>query len=140
MNKVELEAINKIVNSSTEGLLEFSSPSLAGTDTDIRSNVNSRNMKTEEKSALHAIFNIINLMKKIAQKQMTESDLNTVVKNMKENDFLNKAKDVQDKVIKDIILCGVESNSQAAKKIQKQEILSKAEEEQTKQSKEGQTK
>ena len=67
MNKVELEAINKIVNSSTEGLLEYSSPSLAGTDTDIRSNVNSRNMKTEEKSALHVIFNIINLMKKIAQ-------------------------------------------------------------------------
>lgn len=140
MNKVELDAINKIVNSSAEELFEVSS--VAGAETNIRSNVNNQNIKTEEKSALEAIYFIIDLMKKVAQKQMTETDLETVVKRIKENDFLKKMKDAQDKIVKDIILCGAESNSQAAKKIQRQEILSRAaEEEQNNQNnKKGQSK
>ena len=138
MNKVELAAINKIVNSSTEGL--FEDQSIEGNETNIKSGINKMNIKAEEKSALEIIKLLTALMRKIAQKQMTEQDLRKVINKFKNNEFLNNMRDVQKELIDDVILCGAQSNPQAAKRIQNQELVAKAKEEQSKQNKEGQTK
>ena len=97
------------------------------------------NIKAEEKAALEIIKIQSALMRKIAQKQMTEQDLTNVIKKFKENTFLKNIEDVRKKLIDDLILCGGTVNPQAAKKIQNQELVAKAKEEQTKQEK-GQTK